>query len=65
MDAIASPATLAEVIGLEVEGSLGEAVAVGKVMDGVDDVEGISGGSCEGRRGCSGEVVGVVEGVGR
>lgn len=46
-DTIVTASTLSEVVGLEVKGGLGEAVAVGDVVDSVDDVEGIHLGSGE------------------
>jgi len=39
--AVIASASFAKVVILEVERSLGESVAVGKVMDSVDDIESI------------------------
>jgi len=39
--AVIASASFAKVVILEVERSLGESIAVGKVMDSVDDIESI------------------------
>lgn len=44
---VAILATLVEVIGLEVERRLRPAVLVGKVMDPIDDIEGVGAGSVD------------------
>lgn len=58
---VVTGSTLSEVIILEVERGLSEAVAVGEVMDTVDDVERISASGIDVAGGWESRVVGVVE----
>ena len=62
-DAVGALAALAEVVGLEVERGLGEAVLVRDIVDRVDCVEGVHAGGVDvgGRRGGGAGADGVVE----
>lgn len=62
-DVVSTLATLGSVVGLEVVRGFGEAIAVGQVMDRVDEVEGIHARSIEigSDSGRQGVIVSVVE----